>query len=170
MKALLFGLAGVFVFACIASSVNVHGNVINADTGYQNAAAAPQGHVLSGNGTVYVDKVFPPFVTNSCTSYASTATAGCTVLPDGKWEEWAQGTTQSSSGSTQTVSLPVTLPNQIYSVMVGTINENSGSPTDTNMAFFQAVSYRTSSVTVFMMRNADHSFDPAAPTIWVIGN
>ena len=39
----------------LGSSVNVHGNIINADTGYQLGATAPVGHTLVGNGTYYVD-------------------------------------------------------------------------------------------------------------------
>lgn len=83
--------------------------------------------------------------------------------------QWVQGATQSTSGSTQTVDLPVTFPTSVLSVMVGTVNENGGSPTDTNMALYQEVSRSTSNVVVFMMRNADHAFDPAAPTVWAVG-
>lgn len=59
MKATNKILAGFAVLAVMAAAagfaVNVHGAIVNADTGYQFAGAAPSGHVLCGNGSEYVD-------------------------------------------------------------------------------------------------------------------
>jgi len=46
---------GVGVLAALGSSVNLHGNIVNADTGYQVNGAAPVGHTLIGDGTTYTD-------------------------------------------------------------------------------------------------------------------
>lgn len=55
IKALTLGITAVLLITGIAASVNIHGHNINADTGYQIASAAPQGHTLIGNGSQYVD-------------------------------------------------------------------------------------------------------------------
>ncbi|MHB1952459.1 MAG: hypothetical protein ACYCOU_01825 [Sulfobacillus sp.] len=55
-KKLIAGVfLGVGLLAALGSSVNLHGNIINADIGYQLGAQAPSGHTLVGNGSEYVD-------------------------------------------------------------------------------------------------------------------
>jgi hypothetical protein len=54
-KAAIGAILGVGLLAALGTSVNVHGNIINADTGYQLGGAAPVGHTLVGNGSEYVD-------------------------------------------------------------------------------------------------------------------
>jgi hypothetical protein len=59
-KALL-GL-GVMLLVCVTvafAAVNVKGLIVDALTGYTVAGAAPSGHTLCGNGTVYVDSATP---------------------------------------------------------------------------------------------------------------
>lgn len=71
-------IAGLLV--CIASSVNIHGNIINADTGYQVNGAAPSGHMLVGNGSYYVDTA-PVTATWSSSQIAT----GCTISGGGSY-------------------------------------------------------------------------------------
>ncbi len=54
-KVVLATVLAVGLVVALGSSVNLHGNVINADTGFQYQQAAPAGHTLVGNGSEYVD-------------------------------------------------------------------------------------------------------------------
>ena len=54
-KVVLATVLAVGLVVALGSSVNLHGNIINADTGFQYQQAAPAGHTLVGNGSEYVD-------------------------------------------------------------------------------------------------------------------
>lgn len=155
----------------VGSSVNLHGNIINADTGYQLGAAAAQGHILVGNGTYYVDQTYPPLVTNSCTSYSSSSTSGCTVLPDGKWEEWATGPTESANYyGTQSATFPVPFPTACLSVQLTT---STPSPITGNGAAYANYlqSCSTTAATFTMDVGPDGVGTVSHATIvWVIGD
>lgn len=69
-------LFGVLTALAIAAAVNLHGNIINADVGYQVGAAAPSGYTLVGNGSEYVPQA--PSVTDAYNSFP-----GCAFASDG---------------------------------------------------------------------------------------
>ena len=77
-SAMVLGLA-----AGLASSVNIHGNVINADTGFQVNGAAPLNHPLCGNGSVYADSSVAVCGTSATLSDQYASVAGCSFANDG---------------------------------------------------------------------------------------
>lgn len=108
-KLILGAVAAVALIAGTASSVNIHGNVINADTGYQIAAGAgTSGQALCSNGTVFntpCNVAAPVF----------TGTSGYQLLPSGLILQW--GTTGAVSNDTATsISLPFTFPHACLNV------------------------------------------------------
>lgn len=120
------------VIAGVAATVNIHGNIIDADSGYQIAGTAPVGHTLVGNGTEYVDSA--P-TSNACTSYASSSSEGCALLPNGDWLLWATGASEAAnfSGSV-TIDFPVTFPTACYAVTGVAVNTPSA-PTGNAQAY-----------------------------------
>lgn len=70
MNKKLFAACAVLAAVAMAAgfAVNINGNVINAFTGFQVAAAAPSGHVLCGNGTNYIDCSAAPTATALATT------------------------------------------------------------------------------------------------------
>lgn len=94
IKALIAVTGIVAMSAMLATSVNVHGNNINADTGYQVAGAAPSNHVLLGNGTQYVDSATVPYSILSGAGTPITCNGnGCyRITADGTIEEWGHVT------------------------------------------------------------------------------
>ena len=115
IKVLIYAAVAVAISVGMATSVNVHGNLVNADAGYQLAGAAPLNHFLCGNGTSYIDS-------SNCLGAGASHTCnsnGCyRISPDGTIYEW--GTTQAFGGATSgsfTLSLPVAFTN-LSSVLI----------------------------------------------------
>ena len=89
----LVGIGAVLALTVgLASSVNIHGNNINADSGYQQGAAAPLNHVLLGNGTQYVDSATIPYsILTGTGTHRTCNTTGCYMIgADGTITEWFQ--------------------------------------------------------------------------------
>jgi hypothetical protein len=80
--------------------------------------------------------------------------------------QWKRGATISNSGATNLESFPVPFNNACLFCSVSTYN---AAPTDTAMSYFQVVSWDANNVTLYMMRNADHGFNPISPLIFAIG-
>jgi hypothetical protein len=150
-----------------AADVDAVGNITNSTSG--NAATAT---ALAAAPSVLTSPAVAKGVDAQgnaiVQTFASSLTAGSgySYSPDGKFEEWYEGPVESSSGSSVTLTLPAPCPNQCLQVFVSTHN---ASPNDTNMSYYELVSFTNSTVTVFLMRNADHSFDAVSPVIYVIG-
>lgn len=97
------------------------------------------------------------------TGSSSVTNPGYVVLPNGLIIEWKTGVLQSDSGSTQTITFPLTCPTGLFQVQPGSITTFD----DTSMPTFVVTSQSTSSVTLGMQRVPDHSYEPATPTITV---
>jgi hypothetical protein len=94
----------------LGSSVNVHGNIINADTGYQLGASAPVGHTLVGNGTYYVDSG-PSTQLDEYWSFS-----GCSII----------NVYNSAGGCTATENLPIAMADSNYFVICSANGISSG--------------------------------------------
>lgn len=112
------------------------------------------------------DSGFPCAATsNACTAFTSTATSGCTITADGKWLEWATGTT-CTDDCTQTVTFPVAFPTACYSVQTTTFN-NSAESIVKSWGVDSACT--TTGVSVQLMRRGDEGSFTQTPIIWAIG-
>ena len=99
---------------------------------------------------------------------AFTGISGYQLLPGGLILQWLQGETVTTDPlASIVVNFPEAFPNSCLFVSVGTLNP---SPTDTNMSYYEVISWTRSAVTIYFMRNADHDYDPIAPLIFAVGH
>ena len=99
-KITLLGLGLACLIATAIAAVPGLFSSVDSTAGYTVAGAAgASGYALCSDGSHYdlaCPIVAPP--SNACTSYASTSTAGCTLMADGKYYEWVSGASTSFSG------------------------------------------------------------------------
>ncbi len=82
LKAIVFSAIALAVVVGLASSVNVHGNIVDADSGFQVAGVAPLNHYLCGSGTAYLDSSTPCGVSSTLNDQFGTL-SGCAFANDG---------------------------------------------------------------------------------------
>lgn len=123
IKAAIYCVVAVTLVVGLAASVNIHGNVINADTGYQLGAAAPLNHVLCGNGTVYVDS---SNCLGSGTGRVCNSNGCYRIDSDGTIYQWGTATTTSVSCSGDSFSFPGSFTTTAnLDITFGTINSST---------------------------------------------
>lgn len=146
IKVLIYAAVAVAISVGIATSVNVHGNIINADTGYQLAGAAPLNHFLCGNGTSYIDSSVPCGATSTMADvYVSFA--GCTYPNDGANITCTNSVTLSPAMPDTSYSVSCTWSSPINPYMI--FNYNISTQTTTGFVYTQLTSGSSSNFSTY---------------------